>query len=72
MIENDNAAATESPAPRRAQESRTGGALRLARVAWALLSVVCVASLVMGLSVLPAAAFWAWHLTWPVPIPWRR
>jgi len=29
-------------------------------------------SLVIGLSVLPAALFWTWHQTWPVPFFWLR
>lgn len=41
-----------------------------ARVAWTLLSVFVVESLVFGLSVLPAALFWEWHLRWQVPYFW--
>jgi acetyltransferase-like isoleucine patch superfamily enzyme len=36
------------------------------RVAWALLSVFAVESLVFGLSVLPAVLFWEWHFRWEV------
>lgn len=31
-----------------------------------------VESLVLGLSVLPAFAFWSWHLGWTVAPPWLR
>lgn len=45
---------------------------RYARVAWTLLSIFVVESLVFGISVLPAAVFWEWHLTWSIPRPWMR
>ena len=46
--------------PRRA--SLTIGALL--RIAWALVSVFAIESLVFGLSVLPAVLFWEWHFQW--------
>ena len=45
---------------------------RWARVAWTLLSVFVVESIVFGLAVLPAALFWQWHLTWHFPGEWAR
>jgi serine acetyltransferase len=45
---------------------------RLARVAWTLLSLFAVESVVFGLAVLPAALFWEWHLTWRFPGEWAR
>jgi acetyltransferase-like isoleucine patch superfamily enzyme len=36
----------------------------LLRVAWALVTVFVVESLVFGLSVLPAVLFWEWHFRW--------
>jgi len=37
---------------------------RRGRVVWAVLSVFIVVSLVFGLAVLPAVAFWTWHYRW--------
>ncbi len=37
------------------------------RVAWTVLTMFVVQSLVFGLSVLPAFYFWTWTLTWPIP-----
>lgn len=37
------------------------------RVAWTVLSMFMVQSLVFGLSVLPAFYFWTWTLSWSVP-----
>lgn len=37
------------------------------RVAWTVLSIFIVESLVFGLSVLPAFFFWTWTLGWEVP-----
>lgn len=37
---------------------------RRARVAWAVVSVFAVESLIIGLAVLPAVSFWTWHLGW--------
>jgi len=45
---------------------------RAARVAWAVVSVFVVESLVLGGSVLPAVAFWTWHLRWSGVAPWLR
>lgn len=45
---------------------------RAARTTWAVLSAFILGSIVIGLSVLPAALFWAWHLTWPVSVTWVR
>ena len=45
---------------------------RWARVTWTLLSGFAVESIVFGLAVFPAAVFWEWHLTWPVPGEWAR
>jgi acetyltransferase-like isoleucine patch superfamily enzyme len=42
------------------------------RVGWAVASGFVVESLVIGLSVLPAALFWEWHFRWSVPTPWIR
>lgn len=40
------------------------------RLLWAVFSIFVVESLVFGLSVLPAALFWEWHLRWQVPHLW--
>ncbi len=40
-----------------------------ARVTWTVVSIFVVETVVFGLSVLPAFAFWSWTLTW-VPNPW--
>jgi len=45
---------------------------RWGRVAWTLLTVFAVESVVFGLAVLPAAVFWEWHLTWRYPGEWAR
>jgi len=45
---------------------------RLLRVAWAVVSVFVVESVVLGLAVLPAALFWDWHLGLTIPAPWMR
>ena len=37
------------------------------RVAWTVISIFIVESLVFGLSVLPAFYFWTWTLTWAIP-----
>ena len=37
------------------------------RVAWTVISIFIVESVVFGLSVLPAFLFWTWTLTWAVP-----
>ncbi|MGH7680321.1 MAG: hypothetical protein ACRENU_17765 [Gemmatimonadaceae bacterium] len=37
---------------------------RSARVAWAVVTVFVVESLVFGLAMLPAVAFWTWHFQW--------
>jgi acetyltransferase-like isoleucine patch superfamily enzyme len=37
------------------------------RVAWTIVSILVVESLVFGLSVLPAFYFWTWTLTWAIP-----
>jgi acetyltransferase-like isoleucine patch superfamily enzyme len=37
------------------------------RVAWTIVSILLVESLVFGLSVLPAFYFWTWTLTWAIP-----
>ncbi|MCI0410644.1 MAG: hypothetical protein L0191_19145, partial [Acidobacteria bacterium] len=42
------------------------------RFGWAVLSWFLVESLIFGLSVLPAAIFWAWLFRWPVPGAWLR
>ncbi|HUE88505.1 MAG TPA: hypothetical protein VMO26_20705 [Vicinamibacterales bacterium] len=42
---------------------------RSARVAWTLVSIFAVESLVFGLSGLPAFLFWTWALSWATP-PW--
>jgi hypothetical protein len=39
------------------------------RVAWAVVSIFIVESLVFGLSGLPAFLFWTWALSWATP-PW--
>jgi acetyltransferase-like isoleucine patch superfamily enzyme len=41
---------------------------KAARVIWTVVSIFVVETLVFGLSVLPAFAFWSWWLTW-VPDP---
>lgn len=45
---------------------------RSIRVCWTLLSVFCVTSIIVGVSVLPAALFWQWHFSWPIPNSWLR
>jgi acetyltransferase-like isoleucine patch superfamily enzyme len=40
---------------------------RSGRVAWTILSIFVVETLVFGLSVLPAFVFWTWLLTWAIP-----
>ena len=42
---------------------------RRSRVAWAVATVFVVESLVLGVSVLPAVAFWGWHLGRTTPVP---
>lgn len=43
------------------------------RVAWTIVSILVVESLVFGLSVLPAFYFWTWTLTWAIPdLPFLR
>lgn len=42
------------------------------RVAWTVISIFIVESLVFGLSVLPAFYFWTWTLTWDIPFPMLR
>jgi acetyltransferase-like isoleucine patch superfamily enzyme len=42
---------------------------RTARVAWTVVSIFIVESLVFGLSGLPAFLFWTWALSWATP-PW--
>lgn len=42
------------------------------RVAWTLLSIFLVESLVFGLSVLPAALFWQSSFGWHLPTEWIR
>lgn len=37
------------------------------RVAWTVITIAVVQSLVFGLSVLPAFYFWTWTLTWSIP-----
>jgi acetyltransferase-like isoleucine patch superfamily enzyme len=39
------------------------------RVAWAVLSVIVVETLIFGASMLPALWFWTWALSWATP-PW--
>jgi len=48
------------------------GTRRALRLAWALASVFVVESVVLGLSVLPAALFWEWHLRLRLPAAWMR
>ncbi|MGQ0735457.1 MAG: hypothetical protein ACT4QD_17610 [Acidobacteriota bacterium] len=42
---------------------------RKGRIAWAVVSIFVVQSLVLGLAGLPAFLFWTWALTWATP-PW--
>ena len=42
-------------------------AAQTGRVAWTVLTMFVVQSLVFGLSVLPAFYFWTWTLTWSIP-----
>jgi acetyltransferase-like isoleucine patch superfamily enzyme len=44
---------------------------RRLRVAWAVLTVFAVESVVIALAALPAVAFWSWHLRWQLP-DWAR
>ena len=44
-------------------------AARTARVAWTVVSIFTVETLVFGLSGLPAFLFWTWALSWATP-PW--
>lgn len=45
---------------------------RRLRVLWAVASLFVVVSVVLGLAVLPAAAFWSWHLRWTAVPAWAR
>lgn len=64
----------------RATEANTDGApgpsrgrrRRAARIAWATFSFFVVESVVLGLSSLPAAAFWSWHFRWDISTEWLR
>jgi acetyltransferase-like isoleucine patch superfamily enzyme len=47
----------------------SGSVARAGRVAWTVISVVVVETLVFGLSVLPAVLFWNWALNLVTP-PW--
>lgn len=42
------------------------------RIGWTLASAFVVESLVFGVAVLPAAAFWKWHRSWELGPPWLR
>lgn len=42
------------------------------RVAWALVSIFVVESVVFGLAVAPAVVFWHWHFSWQVGALWVR
>ena len=42
------------------------------RLAWALISIFVVESVVFGLAVAPAVVFWHWHFTWVVSPLWLR
>lgn len=44
--------------------SRPPGWHRTARVAWAVTTVFMAESLIFGLAMLPAVAFWTWHFQW--------
>lgn len=50
--------------PRVDGRSRPQTAPRIARIAWAVLTVFVVESVVIGLAAVPAVAFWRWHLGW--------
>lgn len=52
--------------------SATGGWRRRLRVAWAVATVFVVESVVFGLAVFPAVAFWSWHLQWTALASWLR
>lgn len=43
-----------------------------ARLTWCLVSAFIVESVVFGVAVLPAVAFWNWHLGWDLHPPWLR
>ena len=45
---------------------------RAGRLAWTVVTGFVVMSLVLGLAVLPAAVFWAWHLAWDLSPAWLR
>jgi acetyltransferase-like isoleucine patch superfamily enzyme len=49
--------------------SQFPAAARTARVAWTVVSIFSVETLVFGLSGLPAFLFWTWALSWATP-PW--
>lgn len=57
---------TESRTPPTPSGHRPWGPAAKARLAWAVLSAFVVESLVFGLAVLPAFAFWRWHWSWPI------
>lgn len=44
----------------------------MARVAWAVSTVFLIESLILGLSILPAAVFYQWHLDWQLSPFWLR
>src|ERR687890_68234 len=48
---------------------RSVTAAQVGRVAWMIVSLFIVETLVFGLSVLPAFTFWSWTMEW-VPNPW--
>ena len=47
--------------------SQSPAAARTARVAWTVVSIFSVETLVFGLSGLPAFLFWTWALSWATP-----
>lgn len=54
------------------KSSRDGVWRRRARVTWAVVSVFVLESLILGLAVLPAVAFWSWHFRWTGVDDWAR
>jgi hypothetical protein len=45
---------------------------RWLRLGWAIATLFVVESLLFGISVLPAALFYQWHLRWGIEPPWLR
>ena len=52
--------------------SQDGRFARRARVTWAVVTAFTAESVILGVAVLPAVAFWAWHFRWTGMPEWLR